>query len=285
MLAIAALLLLQDVPQFPPHYAPTDTICPVGGEAFKAPSLMHYSTFGSLPDGQPIGSVGFPILLPECPGNGLVVYEEFKPDAVAKLTPLLAGAAYKAMRGRETAYYRAHWIAGQLGQADTALWLLLNATWETKNDSAGKDRADRYGAAFVEAVRARPANSKDLQAVALRARAANALRELKRFDEAEALRASIAIDPGASGGDAEEAAAERKGWSAFLRALAGPIARRDASRYPIDMMPDRQAAFRCLEREFPAPEQVVQPLTPFETSYCARPQIDKEVIAVRKLRG
>jgi hypothetical protein len=279
--SLAALLMLgQEAPRVPPmHYSYMPMTCPVGGEKFEATVLAHYSTFGSLPDGQPIGSVQFPPELPECPGNGLLVYEEFPAAAVAKLGPLVASDAYKALRGTETGYYRAAWLAKSLGNPRQAAWLLLSATWETKNREPVDSRAARYNAEFVESVRALPFDSKDIATIALRARAANALRELGRFDEAEALRGSIAIDPAAGGAEGAE---NRKGWRGYLDALAAPIARRDPARYPIDLR-GKQGAFRCLEADLARKraQSPPPPLSSFEVEYCAGPALADEVKRLR----
>lgn len=278
---VALLALAQDTPRFPPHYAGQSTKCPVGGETFDAPVLMHYSTFGALPDGQPIGSIEFPRLMPECPGNGLVLYDDFKPETVAKLTPLVANDAYKALRKTETSYYRAHWLAKSLGDQEQAAWLLLTATWQAKNADPDGARARRYNQEFVAAVRALPADPKNFESIVLRARAANALRELGRFDEAEALRATVVIDPDAGG---SEGAKNREGWVGYLQKLAEPIARHDAGRTPIDLVSNREAAMRCLASEFARPGDTVAPLSAFEASYCAGPKLAEDIAKIRKYR-
>ncbi|WP_447728450.1 hypothetical protein [Sphingomonas koreensis] len=287
LVALAALLMVaQDKPRFPPHYTGHATTCPVGGEAFDAPALMHYSTFGAFPDGQPIGSIEFPVLLAECPGNGLVLYDTFTPEETAKLGPLVASEPYKALRGSETSYYRAAWLAKGLGSKERAAWLLLSATWQAKQASPSGDQARRYNGEFVTAVAELPIDAGKLESIALRARAANALRELGRFDEAEALRASIVIAPDAGGLD-DRGAKNRAGWGGYLKDLAAPIARKDATRRPIELMNRREAAGRCLSKEFaakynrPAPP----PLTAAETEYCARPnpELEAELTKSRKL--
>lgn len=276
---VALLVLAQETPRFPPHYGGKPMTCPVGGEKFDAPVLMHYSTFGSLPDGQPIRSVQFPPLLGECPGNGLVVYEEFAPATVAKLGRLVASDAYQATRRTESLYYRAAWLAKSLGDMRQAPWLLLSATWQAKDTDPEGAQAQRYNAEFVAMVQALALDSKNLESVALHARAANALRELGRFDEAERLRASIVIDAAADGA---EGADSREGWGRYLQGLAGPIARRDPSRDPIDLAGNR-GAHHCVAAEFarkrgePAPP----PLSSFEAQYCDGPALADEVKRLR----
>lgn len=265
-------------------YVEVEKICPVGGEKFKYMELMSYSTFGAMPDGMPFGSATFPIELPQCPGNGLVMYDDFDAARVAKLEPIVFGAEYQALRKTETPYFLAYRLAEQLGDSDSVPWLLQSATWEAKNADPQGERARRYTEAFVALVKSMPVDDTSFPSIALRARAANALRELGRFEEAEALRASIKVAPGA-GGNSASAADNRKGWQSYLSDLAAPIARRDGSRQPIDMSSTLTAAYRCLEPESPPPGITPVPLTPFETEYCKRPEVAAEVTRFRKARA
>ncbi|HSI18026.1 MAG TPA: hypothetical protein VK980_09670 [Sphingomonas sp.] len=273
---LAAALMTGPAPAWASTFAPTKKTCPIGGEKFDYMALMSISTYGELPDGMPIGSGMFPILMPQCPGNGLVMYRDFDAATVKRLEPIIASPAYQALRKTETRYYLAYRLAAELGD-DGATWLLLSATWEAKNAGAA-DQAHRYMEEFVARVAAMPTSATDLTSIALRARAANALRELGRFKEAEQVRAAIVIDPEA-GGSGDDAVQNRKGWARYLAKLAAPIARGDTARAPIDMLGEREASFRCLE-----PSRKQNPgaaLTAFETSYCARPEV---AAAVQNLR-
>lgn len=163
--------------------------CPVGGKAFSFTGYASYSRWGALPDGQPVGSAPFPLAIPECPDNGLVVFDEFDAATVAKLTPLIASADYQQLRG-ETQRYRVQWLQAKLGGREVdVLWTLLAASWEAKN---GEDaaRATRYGEEFVRRTLALPDDPTSLAVLALKARAVNALRELGR---AAALRGSLFV--------------------------------------------------------------------------------------------
>ena len=278
LLAIASLFLA--APVAASTYTEVEKTCPVGGEKFKFNELMSISTFGMMPDGMPIGSGYFPIELPQCPGNGLVMYEEFDAAKVAQLAHIITRPDYRAMLTAETRYYIAYRLAKELGETDSSSWLLLSATWEAKN-AGNAEQARRYNEEFVAHVATIAADTKSFESIAIRARAANALRELGRFDEAAAMRAAIVIAPDAGGSGG---AANREGWSGFVAQLAAPIARHDATRAPIDMAGTREAAFRCIEKEL-APERDVAPLSAFETGYCARPEIAAEVAKIRKTRG
>lgn len=281
---LAAIATLIAVPSVASTYFTVRKTCPVGGQKFKFQELGSISTWGSLPDGMPVGSGEFPIRLPQCPGNGLVMFRDFTRPEIAKLTPYVQGEVYRGLRAAgETPYYLAFHTARMLGDAD-AEWLLLSATWEAKNAGpAAVSRAARYNAEFVDLVKARAARATDFESIAMRARAANALRELGRFDEAESLRAAIVIAPNAGDGT-EDAAENREGWAKYLRNLAAPIARRDMSRVPIDMMTEDYAVYRCIEKEQAAKHDLPEPpaLTEFEVRYCARPELAQAIEQARK---
>lgn len=285
MRALAAILaaILLAAPLAASTFFEVEKTCPVGGEKFKYMEMGSSSSWGALPDGMPIGSGPFPYPPPQCPGNGLVMYEEFDAAQVAKLAPLVAGETYRRMRSSETVYYLAYWLANALGDRSEATDLLLAATWEAKNKDPQGALARRYNAEYVARIRSQPADAKSLLSIARRARAVNALRELGRFEEAEALRAGILIAPDASGTGADDAD-NRKGWRAYLDALAAPIARRDPARAPIDLASERDAAFRCLSAEFHRKRGGTKPapLSAFEQQYCARPELANELADMRE---
>lgn len=264
-------------------FVPVTKKCPIGGEKFKCLEQASSTSWGQLPDGMTLGTGPNPGRLPQCPTNGLVMYRDFDKPAVQKLTAIIARADYQALRTTETPYYLAYWLATRLGD-ETPAWLLLAAGWEAKNEDPASPRARRYAEEFVALVTAMPASDKDFGSIALRARAANALREIGRFGDAETLRASIKIADDA-GGPAD--ADVRKGWADFLTLLAAPIARGDPSRAPIDMIGEREAAFRCLApaMKVDAGAAAVPPLSPFEASYCARPEVAKAVAEAREALG
>jgi len=268
-------------------YAEQTTKCPVGGEKFKYMALMSISQWGALPDGMPLGSGRFPTRPPQCPTNGLVMYRDFTSPEILTLTAYVAGPQYKALRNAgETPYYLAYQTAKALGDPNP-YWLLLAATWEAKNDDPTSARTRRYNEEFVEAVHTLPIDGTSFDSIALQFRAANALRELGRFPDAEAARAAIVIAPNAGG--AEQGAAEnRAGWSKLIEALRAPILRRDQSRAPIDMLGEQEVIFRCLAAE--AAQKLKQPAPPplsaFETEYCARPELSAQLAEQReRLKG
>jgi len=266
-------------------FASVTETCPVGGEKFTYSAQVSSSSWGQLPDGMRLGTGPNPYRFAQCPTNGLVMYRDFDQATIAKLTPLVMSAEYQSLRKTETPYYLAYWLARKLGDPDPA-WLLLAAGWEAKNIDAASARARRYAKEFVALVAGLPADDTSFTSIALRARAANALRELGDFAAAEAMRASIKVSPRAGGND-PDAAANRTGWTTFLASLAPPIARGDPSRDPIDLIGDREAAKRCVDADSgsDAGHAKVRALTAFEATYCTRPELAEMIAKMRTWRS
>ncbi|UVO51728.1 hypothetical protein M0208_14875 [Sphingomonas sp. SUN019] len=231
----------------------------------------------------PVGSGLFPRELPQCPGNGLVIYTSFSGLDLKRVTMIVTGAEYTALRKTETPYYLAYFLDRSLG-SESAVYYLLRATWEAKIRGDDDARVLRYNREFVALVRAMPVDPANFESIVLRGRAANALREMGAFDEAETIRAAIVISP-AAGDGYPNAAEHRKSWAAYLAQLATAIARADASRAPIDMIGRREATFRCLGPDGEAATVSPPPLTPFEQSYCADSGMVKAVAEVRAARA
>ena len=250
--------------------------CPVGGEKFEAWRSGTYSTYGLRPDGKPYSYMPFPFPLPECPSNRLVIFDEYSPAEVAKLTPLIATPDYRAMIGRDVPHYRAAWLAQRLGRPDTeSLWLLLRAIWSVTPDDMDKGDpplAERYQSEFAARVVALPATTPADERRALSARAANALRQLGRFDDAEAMRRTTAAIAPAPGEDADEIT----GWRKFITALAPAIAARDARIEPIALLGGMQQPMACLD---------ARTLTAADRTICDSPAVAKQVAEMRKSRA
>jgi len=256
----------------------TETMtCPIGGGSFKFTTTASYSTFGERPDGKPFGSWTFPLAIPECPDNGLVLYKDYTPEEVAKLEPLVASEAYQALRKEDTPYYRAYWLMKAMGLGpERYLWALLQASWEAE---ARPDLRKRYLAELAETsgkVTARPG---DLNWIGMEGRAINALRELGRFDEALARLdkvplAGLNVELPAGTGASQEAVAQarsRRAWHHFFTAVRPVIARLDSSLEPLDLMPRSVALDRCLE-------------APAKLDETGRAYCEKESAAVEALR-
>jgi hypothetical protein len=227
--------------------------CPIGGGSFDFKTTGSYTTWGERPDGRPYGSWTFPLALPECPDNGLVLYKEYSAEEVAKLEPLVASEAYQALRKAETPYYRAYWLMKQMGLGpERYLWALLQASWEADGTP---ELRQRYLTELAEASATVPARPGDLNWIGMEGRAANALRELGRFDEALArldkipvAGLDVAMPTGAAATPAAAADVRtRRGWLAFMAGLRNAIARRDAAAEPFELIPRTIAIGRCVD--------------------------------------
>lgn len=224
----------------------TETMtCPIGGKPFEFTTTASYSTWGERPDGKPYGSWVFPLAIPECPDNGLVLYKEYDEEEVAKLEPLVASEAYQALRESDTTYYRAYWLMKEMGVGpERYLWALLQAGWQAEGDLRR-----RYLAELAEATGAVEPKPDDLNWIGMEGRAINALRELGRFDEAlerldriplETLEATLATGE-------ENRSEQRKAWAGWFRKLRAVIERQDSGAEPFDMLPTRISLGRCAD--------------------------------------
>lgn len=259
----------------------TKLTCPVGGERFVHTDTASYSTWGSRPDGKPYGSWTFPMPLPECPKNGLVVFKDFSAAEKRKLARLIASPEYLALRKTDTPHYRAAWLARALNPgAPDSTWLLQQAGWEA--DESPSLRA-RYLRELVAAAAVNPQPKDLMERLVLRTRVVNALRELGEFDKALAELRAISVpatvplspDDAEEGYTPEDAEENRQGLLQFMKGLEVVIARRDAAPEPLDLIPVRAAAFKCLDAA--EAKQALDPL-------CAADPIAPVVAQVRAAR-
>lgn len=264
----------------------TETMtCPIGGGSFSFTTTASYSTYGERPDGKPYGSWTFPLALPECPDNGLVLYKEYTPEEIAKLEPLVASEPYQALRKEDTAYYRAYWLMKAMGLGpERYLWALLQAGWEAQDRP---ELRKRYLTELAETSAALPPKPADLNWIGMEGRAINALRELGRFDEASARLAKVPLAGLAATGESAEAKS-RRGWHSFFTAIGPVIERKDSSVEPLDMLPRSVAFGRCLDQ--------AETLGEADKAYCtkesagveelraARVKMDKEMKALQQSR-
>ncbi|HEX8225374.1 MAG TPA: hypothetical protein VF605_16290 [Allosphingosinicella sp.] len=245
-LAAAVVALAGAAAPAPAGKAVTEQMtCPIGGGSFSFTTTASYSTYGERPDGKPYGSWTFPLALPECPANGLVLYKQYTPEEVAKLEPLVASEAYQALRKQDTAYYRAYWLMKAMGLGpERYLWALLQAGWEAQDKP---ELRKRYLAELAEASAAVPARPADINWIGMEGRAINALRELGRFDEAAARLAKVPLAGLNSTGTTAEAKS-RRGWQSFFTSIKPAIERKDSSIEPLDMLPRTVAFGRCIDQ-------------------------------------
>lgn len=259
----------------------TETMtCPIGGGRFEFTSTVSYSTYGSRPDGKPYGSWTFPLALPDCPDNGLVVYKAFTANEIERLRPIVASAAYQALRV-ETPYYRAHWLMKEMGAPPSQyLWTLLQAAWEADDKPQMRSR---YLAELARMSALVPANPADVNWVGMEVRSANALRELGRFDEALARLNAIPTAPlrvaVPSGGSPElaEQAENRREWLDYIKKLRRVIERKDSDMEPFDLIPRDEAINKCIDPE--------GTLSAHMAGFCAREARDVEAERRRMRRA
>lgn len=232
--------------------APKTMTCPIGGGSFTFTPGEPGPVIGTRPDGRPYGASAFPFPLPECPGNGLVLYKEYTPEEVAKLEPIVASEAYQALRTSDTSYYRAYRLMKDMGLGpEDYLWVLLQASWQADGDPALKAR---YLTELVEGSAAAQARPNDLNWIGMEARSANALRELGRFDEATAridkiptASLDVRVPLGQASDPAVREAKSRRAWLDYLKDLRTVIALKDKSREPFDLIPKAVALDRCVK--------------------------------------
>jgi hypothetical protein len=236
-----------------PPPAARQMVCPIGGGSFQFQPAAAPVVAGERPDGRPIGGVKFPLALPECPDNGLVLYKDYGSAEVARLEPLIKSEAYQALRKDGSQYYRAYWLMREMGEGpELYLWALLQASWEADGKP---ELRKRYLEELVEASAKVPSRPSDLNWIGMEGRSINALRELGRFDEALARLDKVPLAgldvPAPTGAAATpEAAAQarsRRGWKSFFAAIRPAIERRDSSAEPLDLLPRSIAAGRCLD--------------------------------------
>lgn len=244
LMAAAGAILLAGAPAGAGIPVKEKMTCPIGGKEFEFTTTASYTVFGTRADGKPYGSWKFPLALPECPDNGLVLYKDYTPEEVAKLEPLVASEAYQSLRLEDTPYYRAYWLMKAMDlPPESHLWALVQAGWEA--DGKPLLRA-RYLSELAEESAKVAADPKNLNWIGMEGRAVNALRELGRFDEALARLDKIPLDGlKTAAGATDDDAKSKRGWLDYFETQRKLIARADASPEPFEMMPRREALARC----------------------------------------
>ena len=220
---------------------PEQFTCPIGGETFEDYVIGSYTSWGQRPDGRAYGTL--PVMpVVECPGNGFPIYrDKFTRSEIRRLKLLVESEAYQALRASDTPYYRVWWLKKELGEPPAELAnALLVASWETDDDPG---RKSRYQASFVETVATIPTEQgKDWFYYNLRA--ANALRELSRFEEASALLRQVEASP-----FRPEDRDEREGVRYLIAGLSRLIEEANPHPEPTNLIPPEMAAQRCIEGE------------------------------------
>ena len=147
------------------HVVEQEVECPLGGEKFKAVTFNVYSTYGRHLDWEPISYMRFPIPLPVCPSNGLVVTKKkYSKDELVKLKKVVESSEYKDLYSQKHATYFlfAKMIELQEEKSEKVdfWWLYLNATWEA-DKCKNKKRYKEYALETISASKKKLAKSKD----------------------------------------------------------------------------------------------------------------------------
>ena len=238
-------------------------VCPMGGAKFSqdvgylSMSLIRFS------DGSWLGDEHIDVQIPQCPGNGLLLipdydsesdsqklsYRNYTPEQMVRLPTLIGSDDFRKL-GEKSRHERAHWLATQLGMsANTRMELLIRASWSVTDSSERKRLVARIadeGPALVDAM----AGSETAKWVR-RLLIANALRELARFDDADALLGSIAASIPA---DAD--IKDPDNFNALLgniTKMGKVIALRDDDRFPVDLSYEKWVNQVCGGGTLPPP--------------------------------
>ncbi|MFZ2981448.1 MAG: hypothetical protein WA085_10495 [Sphingobium sp.] len=243
-----------------------DVRCPIGGEIFEYVHVGN-SNIDRRPDGKTYGFPNAPLNLPECPENGLVLFDDFTPSEIAKLEPLIQSAAYKSLRKSDTQYYRAYWLAAQLGRDKILIDnLLAQAIWEADDNPSQRLRYLRLYADTAQ----KPQNDASENALWSTLRLANAHRELGDFATAKAVLAAIILPPEPNAEPKDEWVHEQwKQSITYVQKFATVIERGDTSSEPLDMLPQRIAAEKCWDMR--------NGYSDFAKAFCGQPNIVKEM--------
>jgi hypothetical protein len=199
----------------------TTFTCPIGGEKFEGTVVLSGYQRGQRLDFRPYGAIVSPAPLPQCPGNGFVMYkDEFSSEEIAKLKSIVAGKDYQALQKQHRTYFLAAYLEEKMGEAtDRSLASrYLRASWQAEGSwSPGRtekpspqerDLVVRYRTLALEKLNAALAKdergSKDWLTGTLLA--AELERLLGRFDAAQKRLADL---PAADASDGQRTAREK----------------------------------------------------------------------------
>ena len=168
--------------------AKMEYVCPVGGEKFTAEVEASGTSWGQNLDLKPIGPIGAPGLIAQCPGHKLVIYkgiEEFSESDVEKLTKFILSDHYKNLSKNNTTFYLAAKTMEYLDedQLDVA-HVYLKATWQVYEDMQKYIKyATETRKAFLEFLQTHPSENDEW--VVANILIGEMLRRLERFGEAK----------------------------------------------------------------------------------------------------
>lgn len=132
-------------------YAFQDYTCPLDGRPFTQGLPTPGHPLGSRLDLKPWGPVIAPAVLPVCPDSRFVLWKhQFSDDELARLRPLVASPAWRAIRDTESDYYRVARLRQWLGDDPVDIaFTMLYATWEVDESP---ERYARYAQEALAAI-------------------------------------------------------------------------------------------------------------------------------------
>lgn len=262
------LLAAQEISSPADDYGPKKFTCLVDGEQFEQNVSWIGYPLEARPDGGTLGSEFTDMMVPECPGNGLVMVPKHDGEAedpqafapysdaeIARLPALVASPEYQALR-KEARFYRLYWIAQKLDRpAIQRLHLLQHISFI----KVPHEQQRRYLEFFVAETDALLAHGELDAMTKLRFQyyTANALRQLGQFDEARARVAKV--DSGARALQEKKLSQtprnqhfedeyefeDEDGLVSVTGGQLKAIEAGDTDRYPVSMMGDRVANSIC----------------------------------------
>lgn len=243
-----------------------EVTCPIGGETFSMRPMASTSYWGQRPDGMRYGPNPVPSI-PECPENGLLLFKDFSDRELRLLAEAVASEEWERLRAEETQRYRQYWLLRVIDAPplDVAA-ALLQATWLPDNRGGMRPR---YMKEFVNFMATFPLDDESFW---LHLRAANALRDLGRFEEAAAIVEQLASAPARP---PRAGAQQLEFVDEFLVELRKLIVERNAAIEPANLtVGDNAIARRCASAD--------PPLTTSELPVCAREEISEHVLALEE---
>lgn len=258
---------LTATPAIASTYVTQTTTCPVGGEKFKESVLASNTTFGSRPDGKPYSIAPAPFPISECPGNHLLIFDDFSGEDIARLPAILSSAEYAGWIADETQYYRAAMLAKALGRPVAQQANLMRAAvWEADDDPV---RHTRYLGQYLLLAEAALPQETGNDAFWRTFGIVNAERELGRFDAAAMRLATLTV----ADLDEEVDADDRAYLTAYLVKMGEVIAAQDTGIEPFELIPERRRVERCVIDDGPLSEN--------EVRVCASSELASEIKEMR----
>jgi hypothetical protein len=278
--------------------------CPVGWEQFEQNVNWIGYPLAARPDGGVLGSEYTDVMIPECPGNGMVMvpkhdsggdneaaFAPYSPAELTKLPALIASPEYQALL-KEARYYRLYWIGKKLGRpAAQQLHLMQHISYIFVPTPEQQRRYLEFFVAETDAILAGGQADEVLQ-LRFNFFVANALRRLGRFDEARTRIAQINVDASALNGERsekepvnphfesefedEDENEPEAGIASIGSELLEAIEAGDTDQHPVSMMGDRIASSICGDID-----DAVPPATEMTKRNCAKRVAYKKAVSVK----